>query len=130
MGLWRRDAPVSWRVSPLALRTAAGARGHVPPSPGLTSTRDIVRMALGALRGNGLRSALTVLGITVGVFSVIASVTAVAVLEDVLLNNLVSMGSQTISVTRLPDDRQPDEDDFRRPQITLEQAERLASRAS
>lgn len=96
----------------------------------MTSPRDIVRMALGALRGNGLRSVLTVLGITVGVFSVIASVTAVAVLEQVLLTNLVSMGSQTISVTRLPDDRQPTEEDARRPQITLEQAELLASRAS
>ena len=96
----------------------------------MTTPRDIVGMALGALRGNGLRSALTVLGITVGVFSVIASVTAVAVLEDVLVTNLVSMGSQTITVTRRPQDRESTQEEQRRPQLTLEQAERLASRAT
>ena len=87
-------------------------------------------MAVGALRGNGLRSALTVLGITVGVFSVIASVTAVAVLEDVLLNNLVQMGSQTITIERLPQSREASDGERRRPRLTLEQAEQLAARSS
>ena len=96
----------------------------------MTSFRDIVRMAFGALRGNGLRSSLTVLGITVGVFSVIAAVTAVAVLENVLLNNLVSMGSQTITITRLPTTRDSDDEERRRPRLTLEQADRLAERAT
>ncbi|OZC02518.1 ABC transporter permease [Rubricoccus marinus] len=96
----------------------------------MTAPRDIVRMSLGALRGNGLRSVLTVLGITVGVFSVIASVTAVAVLEGVLLDNLVSMGSQTITVSRLPSNRQPTEEEFRRPQISIEVAERLVGRSA
>ncbi len=96
----------------------------------MTAPRDIVRMSLSALRGNGLRSVLTVLGITVGVFSVIASVTAVAVLESVLIDNLVSMGSQTITVSRMPGNRQPTEDEYRRPQLSIDVAERLADRAS
>ena len=95
----------------------------------MTLPRDIVRIALGTLRGNGLRSSLTVLGITVGVFSVIASVTAVAVLEDTLLTNLLAMGSQTITIERMPQDRAPTDEERRRPQITLEHAERLAERA-
>ena len=96
----------------------------------MTSPRDIVRMALGALRGNGLRSALTVLGITVGVFSVIASVTAVAVLEEVLVDNLVSMGSQTIQVTRLPDNREADDDERRRQAVPRQQPQRDADEAA
>ncbi|MEM1056834.1 MAG: ABC transporter permease [Bacteroidota bacterium] len=94
----------------------------------MTSLRDIVRMAFGALRGNRLRSTLTVMGITVGVFSVIAAVTAVAVLEGVLVDNLVSMGSQTITVTRYPNIQTGDQ--ARRPPLQLEQAERLASRST
>ncbi|MEM6325569.1 MAG: ABC transporter permease [Bacteroidota bacterium] len=96
----------------------------------MTSLGDIVRMAFGALRGNGLRSALTVLGITVGVFSVIAAVTAVAVLEKVLVDNLVEMGSQTITVTRTSGDFDASDEQRRRPRLTLEQAERLAARSS
>ncbi|HIG74228.1 MAG TPA: ABC transporter permease [Bacteroidetes bacterium] len=96
----------------------------------MTSFRDIVRMALGALRGNGLRSMLTVLGITVGVFSVIAAVTAVAVLEGVLTSNLLEMGSQTITITRRPQQRESTDEERRRPQLTLEHAERLADRAT
>ena len=80
----------------------------------MTSFRDIVRMALGALRGNGLRSMLTVLGITVGVFSVIAAVTAVAVLEGVLTSNLLEMGSQTITITRRPQQRESTDEERRR----------------
>ena len=112
------------------MRAATPSRNHALTQSRMTSFRDIVRMAFGALRGNGLRSALTVLGITVGVFSVIAAVTAVAVLENVLLNNLVSMGSQTITITRLPTTRDSDDEERRRPRITLEQAERLAARAT
>ena len=91
---------------------------------------DTFRMALEALRAGGVRSILTLVGMAIGVFSVIASVTAVAVLEGTLMENLSAMGSQTITLTRAPTDRPTtEEEDARRP-LTFEQAQRLAERAT
>jgi putative ABC transport system permease protein len=89
---------------------------------------ETVRLALQALRGNGLRSVLTLLGMAIGVFSVIASVTAVAVLESTLVDSLASLGAQTITVTRLNEERPPTEEEQRRPALTYAQAERLRER--
>ena len=43
---------------------------------------EIIRIALNALRANKLRSVLTLLGIVVGVFSIIGVMTAVRVLQN------------------------------------------------
>ncbi|MFN3597741.1 MAG: ABC transporter permease [Rubricoccaceae bacterium] len=86
-------------------------------------------MAWGALRANGLRSALTLGGMAVGVFSVIASVTAVTVLERTLLSNLSAMGATTLTITRTTSDGPPREGEARRAPLTYAQAERLRARA-
>ena len=91
---------------------------------------ETIRMAFEALRANRLRSVLTLLGMAIGVFSVIASVTAVAVLDGTLMDSLASMGTQTIVIGRLPMDGSASDEDRRRQQITYEQAERLRERAS
>ena len=91
---------------------------------------ETIRMALQALRANGLRSALTLLGMAIGVFSVIASVTAVKVLDGTLMEGLAAMGTQTIVFNRLPEDRQPTDEEARRPQLTYEHALRLKDRAT
>ena len=92
--------------------------------------RETIRMAFEALRANRLRSALTLLGMAIGVFSVIASVTAVGVLDGTLMDSLADMGTQTIVLNRLPNDGTSTEEDWRRPQLTYEQAMRLKERAT
>ena len=91
---------------------------------------ETIRMALEALRANRLRSVLTLLGMAIGVFSVIASVTAVAVLDGTLMDSLAEMGTQTIVFDRLPQTREATDDERKRPQLTYEQALRLADRAT
>ena len=90
---------------------------------------ETIRMAFQALRGNALRSALTLVGMSIGVFSVVASVTAVAVLETTLVDSLAAMGSQTITFSRQTKNGPPAEDEDERPALTLAQAEALAARS-
>ena len=67
------------------------------------SFAETLRLALQALRANKLRSALTLVGMAIGVFSVIASVTAVDVLDGTFKDNLVGLGTNTITVERSRD---------------------------
>ncbi len=83
-------------------------------------------MAFQALRANRLRSALTLLGMAIGVFSVIASVTAVKVLDQTLMGQLAAMGTQTITFERIGDAWT--EEKAKRPQMTYEQAVALQDR--
>lgn len=91
---------------------------------------ETIRQALQALRANRLRSALTLVGMAIGVFSVIASVTAVKVLDGTIAQELAALGTQTIVITRLEADREPTDDELRRPQLTYEHALRLRERAT
>ncbi len=59
-------------------------------------------MALWAIRSNKLRSTLTLLGIVVGVFSIIAVTTAMRVMQDSIESRLNSLGSDTFEVTKFP----------------------------
>ena len=86
-------------------------------------------MAFQALRGNALRSALTLVGMAIGVFSVVASVTAVAVLDATLVDSFAAMGSQTITFSRHTKNGPPAEDEDARPTLTLAQADALAARS-
>ncbi|HEX9951351.1 MAG TPA: ABC transporter permease [Rubricoccaceae bacterium] len=90
---------------------------------------ETIRMAFQALRGNALRSALTLVGMAIGVFSVVASVTAVAVLESTLTDSLSALGSQTITFSRFTKNGPSAEDEDERPALTLAQAEALAERS-
>jgi putative ABC transport system permease protein len=63
---------------------------------------EIIKMSLTAIRSNKLRSALTLLGIVVGVFSIIAVMTAVQVLQNSIESGLSGLGSQTFQITKLP----------------------------
>lgn len=59
-------------------------------------------MALSAIRGNKLRSALTLLGIVIGVFSIIAVTTAMRVLQNFVVTQLNSLGSNVFVVQKWP----------------------------
>jgi putative ABC transport system permease protein len=61
---------------------------------------ETVREALQALRANTLRSALTLLGIVIGVFAVIAAVTAVDVIDLYFKSSIQGLGASTVSVER------------------------------
>lgn len=87
---------------------------------------ETFRQAMQALRANRLRSALTLVGMAIGVFSVIASVTAVEVLDGTLMNELSALGTQTITYERIGDEWT--EEKAKRPLMTFAQALALRER--
>ena len=62
----------------------------------------ILIQAVQALLANKLRSSLTLLALVIGVFSVLVSTTAVAVLDNYFKETLSIMGSDVITVSRYP----------------------------
>src|SRR2546426_691329 len=62
--------------------------------------RESLSMALVAVRTNRLRSVLTLLGISVGVFSIIAVMTAMGVLVSSIENGLSQLGVNTFQVQK------------------------------
>ncbi len=64
------------------------------------SFSELVRMALSALGANKLRSALTLLGMVIGVFAIIVAVTAVEVISKSVTQAIESFGSSTFTVYR------------------------------
>jgi len=59
-------------------------------------------MAVGALAAHKLRSALTLLGVTVGVFSIIVVMTAMRVLQSNIEKEMGQLGANTFSVQKFP----------------------------
>lgn len=67
--------------------------------------RESFIMALVALRVNKLRSILTLLGIAVGVFSIIGVMTGMGVLINSIESGLSQLGANTFQVQRMPNFR-------------------------
>ena len=65
-------------------------------------TVESLRMALSALAGHKLRSGLTLLGVLVGVFSIILVMTAMRAMQNNIEQQLGSLGSKTLVVQRMP----------------------------
>src|SRR5438046_2985227 len=63
---------------------------------------EIIRMALSALRANKLRSILTMLGVAIGVFSVIGVMTALSVIQVSIENGLSFLGSNIFQFAKYP----------------------------
>jgi putative ABC transport system permease protein len=91
-------------------------------------------MALSALSAHKLRSALTLLGVLIGVFSIIVVMTAMRVLRHSIESNISRLGSQTFSIARLPDTVFGDSGDWqkyqRRQRLTLDQSEKVQAKAT
>jgi putative ABC transport system permease protein len=85
---------------------------------------EIVRMALNALRTNKLRSMLTILGVTIGVFSVIGVMTALSVIQTSIESGLSFLGSNIFQFAKYPTMSTSDPEDTyaNRRNITLEEA--------
>lgn len=86
---------------------------------------EAIRMAAEALRSNKLRSALTLLGMVIGIFAIIASVTAVKVIDVYFQERLSFLGSSTFTISRYPSIQMGPTRFKWRPPITYEQIERL-----
>jgi putative ABC transport system permease protein len=63
---------------------------------------EILRMSLGSLGVNKLRSSLTMLGITIGVFSVIGVMTAVSALRTSIEQGISFLGSNIFQFAKYP----------------------------
>lgn len=64
--------------------------------------KETTSQAIDSLKSNKLRSSLTLLALVIGVFAVIVSTTAVAVLDSYFKNTLSLMGSDVINISRTP----------------------------
>src|ERR1700740_165093 len=63
---------------------------------------EIITMALGSLGVNKLRSVLTMIGITIGVFSVISVMTAIGALQNSIENGISFLGSNIFQFAKYP----------------------------
>ncbi len=63
---------------------------------------DIFLMALRSIRGNKLRSTLTLVGIVLGVASIIGVMTAIAVVQTTMEAEMTVLGAQTFQVQKWP----------------------------
>lgn len=64
--------------------------------------KESFRMAVDALKANKLRSILTLLGIAIGVFSVIGVMTAIRTMESSITSGLNVFGSNTFLIQKYP----------------------------
>jgi putative ABC transport system permease protein len=64
---------------------------------------EAVRVALASLRANKLRSFLTVLGILIGVSSVVAVVAIIDGLDRYIAEKVLELGTKSFSVQKMPD---------------------------
>lgn len=96
--------------------------------------RESFRMAIEAIRAHKLRSALTLLGVVVGVFSIIGVMTAIRVLQVNIEKEFSEMGANTFAVQKLPGVYFGGDEGFekfwRRKNITLQDARNLRDRAT
>src|SRR5438552_12473222 len=68
----------------------------------LAELRESFVMAMGALTAHKLRSALTLLGVLVGVFSIIVVMTAMRVMQRNIETELSQLGANTFEIQKWP----------------------------
>jgi putative ABC transport system permease protein len=86
---------------------------------------EAIRAAVSSLRANKLRTLLTLLGMIVGVFAIITSVTAVKVIDVYFQDRMSMLGSTTFTVSRNPAVQVSGMRMGQRRPITYEQIQRL-----
>jgi putative ABC transport system permease protein len=100
----------------------------------LGEMRESFHMAMGAIASHKLRSCLTLLGVLVGVFSIIVVVTAMRVMQSDIEQQISRLGSQTFMIQKRPaiyfGGPEGYEKYFRRKDITYPQARLVAERAT
>jgi putative ABC transport system permease protein len=100
----------------------------------LGEVRESFSMAMSALAGHKLRSALTLLGVLVGVFSIIVAMTAMRVLQNDVEKEMSQLGGQTFMIQKWPavyfGGPEGFEKYWRRKNIQLSQGMRLEAKAT
>ena len=89
---------------------------------------DSVIMSLQAIRANKLRSSLTLVGIVLGVASIIAVMTGISVVQGTMEQEMSVLGAQTFQVQKWPSGFSTDEERreaMRRPPMTLSDAKAI-----
>src|ERR1043165_3970672 len=92
-----RRADVPRGFSPTS---APRRRGWLPPI--FYKSWESLRIALGSLRANKLRTALTLVGVVVGVAAVIAVVTIIKGLDQTVASTFSSQGSTVFTISKRP----------------------------
>jgi putative ABC transport system permease protein len=96
--------------------------------------RESLSMAMNAILAHTLRSALTLLGVLIGVFSIIVVMTAMRVLERNIEGHLSQLGSQTFAIQKWPQVQFGNGSDWekywRRKNITFDQGKTVAEKAT
>jgi putative ABC transport system permease protein len=94
--------------------------------------KESTTMALDTLRANKLRSSLTILGVSVGVITVIFMVSIIQGLNRAFAEQVESLGSNTIFVSKFDPSfgRPPSAEERQRKEITMEDAEAIRREAS
>ena len=96
--------------------------------------KESFRMAMSALTAHRLRSALTLLGVLIGVFSIIVVMTAMRVLQRKIESELSQLGTDTFQVQRVPAIQVEGPGGWekyrRRKRLTYEQALKLQEQAT
>src|SRR4051812_21427417 len=88
-------------------------------------------MAVDTLRANKLRSALTILGVSVGVITIIFMVSIIQGLNKAFAEQIESLGSNTIFVSKFEPSfgRPPSAEEIHRKDLTMDDAEALRREA-
>jgi len=88
------------------------------------SLHEVIRMALGAIRANKLRSILTMTGVAIGVFSVIGVMTALGAIRISIENGISFLGSNLFQFAKYPiiNKNDPEEKFANRRNISFEEA--------
>jgi putative ABC transport system permease protein len=100
----------------------------------LAEIRESFTMAMNALASHKLRSSLTLLGVLIGVFSIIVVMTAMRVLKQNIESEISQLGSQTFAIQRWPQiqfgNRSDWEKYWRRKTISLAQGRQVEEKAT
>src|SRR5580765_9037026 len=93
----------------------------------LIDIRESAFMALDTVRANKLRSALTILGVSVGVITIIFMVSIIQGLNKAFADQVESLGSNTIFLSKFEPSfgKPPGPDEIHRKDLTMEDADAL-----
>lgn len=125
----RGDDPVEPQTHPPGRRRPMSSRIRSLPAVKLASLVESFFVAASSLRANKLRTALTLMGIVVGVSAVIAVVTIIRGLDKTVAQTFSSQGSTVFTISKNPQIIKSREEFIRfskRKDVTHEDAESIA----